>query len=400
MTDITFYNLWRTESPEGRAALLARMKDEAPALASKAGFVAMTVLECAEDGRVLVEGRWQSKEAFDTAVADDPAAQKSRASLAQFGSPEPGLFTEVFRFSPTASPVSANEGSDRTIPSGEDALLPPGIEENAAEVNGQTIHYLRAGAGPALVLVHGYPESSLTWRKIMPELAKKFTVIAPDTRGTGQSSLADRFSLEDVADDIYELVKSLGFIKVCLVGQDFGVQVVSAFAAKHRDAVSALVVIESPLSGFGLEDLFASFWHFGFMASPFSELLITGKEKEFFSTFAFGDFVFRKEAFPQADIDRYIADQTRPGRLRSGFAYYRALLASKDFFSKTVAPPWRFPVLAIDGDHSMNGLTLKSFERVAPKLRSVIAVDCGHFVQEEQPDFLMKTLLDFLATGS
>ena len=87
------------------------------------------------------------------------------------------------------------------------------------------------------MLVHGYPESSLTWRKVMPELAKKFTVIAPDTRATGQSSLADGFSLEDVADDVYELVKSLAFKKVCLVGQDFGVQVVSAYAAKHRDDV-------------------------------------------------------------------------------------------------------------------------------------------------------------------
>jgi pimeloyl-ACP methyl ester carboxylesterase/heme-degrading monooxygenase HmoA len=400
MTDITFYNMWRTETPEARAALLARMKDDAPALASKAGFVAMTVLECAEDGRVLVEGRWQSRKAFDTAVADDPEAQKARASLAQFGSPEPGLFTEVFRVLQTATPVNAGEGSKSSVVPVGEALLPPGIEEGTAKVNGQSIHFLKAGSGPALVLVHGYPESSLTWRKIMPVLAKDFTVIAPDTRGTGQSSLSDGFSLEDVADDIYELVTSLGFTKVCLVGQDFGVQVASAYAAKHRDDVSALVAIESPLSGFGLEDLFASFWHFAFLASPFAELLITGKEKEFFSAFAFGDFVFRKQAFPQADIDRYIADQARPGRLGAGLAYYRALLAGKDFFTKTVAPPWTFPVLAIDGDHSGNGRTAKSFERVAPKLKSVIALECGHFVQEEQPDFLTKTLLDFLPAGS
>ena len=78
------------------------MKDEAPALASKVGVVAMTVLECAEDGRVLVEGRWESREAFDTAIANDPDAQKSRASLAQFGSPQPGSFREVFGTSPTA----------------------------------------------------------------------------------------------------------------------------------------------------------------------------------------------------------------------------------------------------------------------------------------------------------
>jgi pimeloyl-ACP methyl ester carboxylesterase len=270
------------------------------------------------------------------------------------------------------------------------------IEESHAGVNGQTIHYLKAGAGPTLVLVHGYPESSETWRKIMPELAKTFTVIAPDTRGVGQSSIADNFSLEDVADDVYELIKSLGLKQVFLVGQDFGVQIVSAYAAKRREDVSALVVIESPLSAFGLEELYGSFWHFGFMASPFSELLISGKEKEFFNAFAFDAFVFRKEAFSQADIERYISNQTRPGRLKAGLAYYRALLAGKNFFAKTVAPPWTFPVLAIDSDHTMNGLTAKSFERIAPGTKSVIVADCGHFVQEEQPEFLLKTLLDFL----
>ena len=270
------------------------------------------------------------------------------------------------------------------------------VEESNADVNGQTIHYLRAGAGPALVLVHGYPESSETWRKVMPELSRTFTVIAPDTRGAGQSSLADQFTLEEVADDVYELVKLLGFRQVCLVGQDFGVQIVSAYAAKHRADVSALVVIESPLSGFGLEELFGSFWHFGFMASPFAEMLIAGKEKEFFNAFAFDAFVFRKDAFSRSDIERYISNQTRPGRLRAGLAYYRALLAGKDFFVNTVAPPWTFPVLAIDSEHTMNGLTAKSFERIAPGAKSVIAADCGHFVQEERPDFLLKTLLEFL----
>jgi pimeloyl-ACP methyl ester carboxylesterase len=61
-----------------------------------------------------------------------------------------------------------------------------------------------------------------------------------------------------------------------------------------------------------------------------------------------------------------------------------------------VAPPWTFPVLAIDSEHTMNGLTAKSFERIAPGTKSVIAANCGHFVQEEQPEFLLKTLLDFL----
>jgi pimeloyl-ACP methyl ester carboxylesterase len=284
-------------------------------------------------------------------------------------------------------------------PNDRSNVLNATIQEAKAEVNGQTVHYLRAGTGPAVVLVHGYPESSETWRKVMPELAKKFTVIAPDTRGVGSSSVATDFSLEDTADDVYELVKRLGFEKVSLVGQDFGVQVVSAYAAKHRQDVTALVVMESPLSAFGLEDLYGTFWHFGFLASPFAEMLVAGKEREFFTQFAFGDFVHRKEAFTQSDIDLYIANQTRPGRLKAGFAYYRALLAGKEFFANAVAPPWRFPVLAIDGDHTMNGLTAKSFGQVAPALKALIAKDCGHFIQEEQPEFLVKALTEFLPTA-
>jgi pimeloyl-ACP methyl ester carboxylesterase/heme-degrading monooxygenase HmoA len=390
VTETTFFNIWRTDSKDRQAQLLEAMRAEAPELQAKPGFLGLTAWNGEEqDHRVVVQGRWESKEAFDAAVANDPAALESRNKLTELGTPEAGLFSEAFRLQP------AEPDNEDTI-----ADLGAGMSAHDLDVNGQTIHYLRAGKGPALMLVHGYPESSLTWRKVMPELAKKFTVIAPDTRGTGQSSVTDKFSLEDVADDLYELVRALGFTKACLVGQDFGVQVVSAYAAKHREAVSGLVAIESPLSGFGLEELFANFWHFGFLASPFAELLITGKEKEFFRTFAFGDFVFRKEAFPQADIDQYIADQARPGRLRGGLAYYRALLSSKDFFGKTVAPPWTFPVLAVDGEHSMKGLTSKSFERIAPKLTSVIALDCGHFVQEEQPDFLAKTLLDFLPRES
>ena len=100
MPETTFYNMWRTNNAKDRFALLQHMKDESPAMAAKPGFVSMTVLECPEDGRVLVEGRWQSKEAFDAAISDDPEAQRSRKSLAEFGSPEPGLFKESFRILP------------------------------------------------------------------------------------------------------------------------------------------------------------------------------------------------------------------------------------------------------------------------------------------------------------
>jgi pimeloyl-ACP methyl ester carboxylesterase len=196
------------------------------------------------------------------------------------------------------------------------------------------------------------------------------------------------------------LVRSLGFEELVLVGQDFGVQVVGAYAAQHRKDVRALSVMESPLSGFGLEDLFASFWHFGFLSSAFAELLIGGREREFFRAFAFGDFVFQKNAFSEEDIEFYVRLQARPGRLAAGFDYYRALVDSRDFFEKTVAPPWSFPVLAMDGEKSLGGLTAQSFSRIQPALKRVLVPECGHFIQEEQPAFLTKELVAFAADAS
>jgi pimeloyl-ACP methyl ester carboxylesterase/heme-degrading monooxygenase HmoA len=387
MAEATFFNIWRTGSKEKQIQLVDAMLSEAPDLQNKSGFLELAAWKGeGEDHRVVVRGMWESKEAFDAAVSTNPSALESRDKLAALGTPEAGLFTEAFRVLPPPH-------EDRTFEHG----LPAGISEHNRDVNGQTIHYLRAGSGPLMLLVHGYPESSRTWLKVIPELAQHFTVIAPDTRGMGNSSLARNFSIEDVADDLYELVRVLGFQKLILIGQDFGVQHVGAYAAKHSEDVLALVAMESPLSGFGLEDLFANFWHFGFLRSPFAEMLIRGRETEFFKEFGFGDFVHQKNAFLPEDIAHYVRNQMRPGRLAAGLDYYHAVAESKDFFAKTVEPPWKFPVLAIDGDHSMKGLTGQSFARIQPDLTSTLAPECGHFIQEEQPDFLIKLLMEFTA---
>ena len=229
----------------------------------------------------------------------------------------------------------------------------------------------------------------------MTRLAARYTVIAPDTRGTGDSGITPTMSIAAAADDVWGLTHQLGFKRVFLVGQDFGVQVVSAYAALHREDIRALAVAESPLSGFGLEELFSKYWHFGFLGSSFAPMLIANNIEGFFKAFAFGDFVYNKAAFPSSEIDAYVAAQVRPGRLEAGLSYYRALLADESFFTKSVAPPWPFPMLAMDGEHGMNGLTFASFKRVAPAVESHIIPNCGHFVQEEQPTLVADALLSF-----
>jgi pimeloyl-ACP methyl ester carboxylesterase/heme-degrading monooxygenase HmoA len=382
LEEALFLNVWHSRSKDQQEQLIEAMRKESPLLQSKPGFLELTAWSGeGQDLRTVVQGRWESENAFNAAVANDETSLQSRTILEQFGAHEAGLFREALRLQPVPPKPS----------------LPAGISEHDLNLDGTTIHYLRAGHGPLMLLVHGYPECSHTWLNVMPELAKHFTVVAPDTRGTGESAIARNFSVQDVAEDLFALVKSLGFREVVLVGQDFGVQIVSAYAALQRHDVQAFVVMESPLSGFGLEDLFAAFWHFGFFISPFAEMLIRGREREFFRTFAFGDFVYQKDAFRKDHIDYYIYNQARPGRLAAGFDYYRALAEAKAFFEKSVMPPWTFPALALDGDHSMRGLTAQSFCRVLPGINSVLVPECGHFIQEEQPNFLVNTLKEFLA---
>src|SRR3954470_15903991 len=105
MSTTTFYNVWRTKSAPDRAKVVEERRKEAAALASKPGFETLRASECAEDGRVLVEGRWTSKAAFDAAVANNLEAQASRSRLEAYGHAEPGLFVEAFRIGPM--PVAA-----------------------------------------------------------------------------------------------------------------------------------------------------------------------------------------------------------------------------------------------------------------------------------------------------
>ena len=119
------------------------------------------------------------------------------------------------------------------------------FDHHMAFVNGQQIHYVRAGEGPAVVLLHGWPQTWYMWRKVIPTLSERYTVIAPDLRGFGQSSKPlDGYDKRTVAVDIRELVRSLGFEDVALVGHDMGGPTAYAYACAHPDEVRRLAILD------------------------------------------------------------------------------------------------------------------------------------------------------------
>ncbi|BDI31188.1 epoxide hydrolase [Capsulimonas corticalis] len=273
-------------------------------------------------------------------------------------------------------------------------------------VNGVRLHYVIGGKGDLVVLLHGYPETWYDWRKVMPGLAAHYTVVAPDMRGLGESSIpADGdYTKKTVADDIYKLVRSLGRKRVFLVAQDMGGPVAISYAGAHPGDVPALVFIESGIPGYGLEKAMdpsqGGMWHFGFFAAPkFPEMLTRGREREFLTAFAFrSHFVYQKTAFTDADISEYVRRYTKPGGMTAGFGYYRAFAQdakdSQKMFAKTKLT---LPILAIGGAHGLKATSKENVERLDANVTGLIFSDAGHFVNEERPGELNKAVLAFFA---
>ncbi len=269
--------------------------------------------------------------------------------------------------------------------------------------NGVKLHYMTGGKGEPIVLIHGYPLSSYSWRKIMPALAEKYTVIAPDMRGLGDSEVMKTgYDKRTVAEDIHQLLESLKIKKYLLVSHDMGGPVAYALANAYPETVTKFVMIDSGIPGFGLEKAFdpanGGSWHFGFFMSDFAEMLTEGKEKEFLTTFSYErQNKWQPGTIAQKDINEYLRVYTKPGGMTAGFNYYRAFKEDAKYNQANFKAKLKMPILVVDGEKSFKGFTLSNVQNVAENARGVIIANCGHYVAEEQPEELIKQLVQFFA---
>src|ERR1700756_2517510 len=209
------------------------------------------------------------------------------------------------------------------------------IASRTAEIEGAKLHYLTAGQGTPLILLHGFAETSLMWKPIMPALAERFTVIAPDLPGIGNSDIpTEDLNMKRAAIRIHELARSLGVERAEVVGHDIGLMVAYAYAAQFPAEVTKLVLMDAFLPGVdGWESVYnnPAIWHFRFNG-PTPEALVQGRERTYFEHF-WNDFAFDKDhSLPEADREFYTAAYARTGRMRAGWAYFAAFpQAAKDF---------------------------------------------------------------------
>ncbi|HVM91885.1 MAG TPA: alpha/beta hydrolase [Terriglobales bacterium] len=275
------------------------------------------------------------------------------------------------------------------------------IAARDAELDGLKLHYLTAGKGPAVILLHGYTQTSRMWRPIIPRLAQKFTVIAPDLPGIGDSGIpknGDGLDMKTAALRIHALARQLGIQKASVVGHDIGLMVAYAYAAQFPAETEKLVVMDAFLPGVpGWEPYYnnPNLWHFRFHG-PTPEALVAGREKIYFAYFWNDLAADKNHSVPEADREAYVAAYSRPGRMRAGWAYFAAWPQTASDFAEMAKTKLTMPVLSIAGDKASASTLMAQMKLVATDTKELVLKDAGHWVMEERPKETMDAILNFL----
>jgi pimeloyl-ACP methyl ester carboxylesterase len=289
------------------------------------------------------------------------------------------------------------------VPGGSNTAAPrppdPVFVSRTATVDGSKIFYRTGGTGPALILLHGYAQTSRMWNRIMPLLAKRFTLIVPDLPGIGQSDIpASGLDMMTAARRIHTLARSLGVSNASVVGHDIGLMVAYAYAAQFPSETTKLVEMDAFLPGVGnWAEIYNSpaLWHFRFHgASP--EALVKGRERIYFDYYwdEFAADSTRSISVP--DRAAYVAEYSRPGRMRAGWAYFEAFPQTAREFARISKTPLTMPVLVIGGDKS-NGVALgQQLKLVATNVKVVLLRNTGHWLIDERPRETTDALVRFL----
>jgi pimeloyl-ACP methyl ester carboxylesterase len=281
-------------------------------------------------------------------------------------------------------------------------------------VNGILMHYVIGGKGDPVVLLHGWPQTWYAWRHIIPELiANNYTVIAPDMRGLGDSEKPlTGYDKKTVAEDIYQLVKKLGYSKIYIVAHDWGGPVAYSYAAAHPEDVRKMIILDIMLPGFGYEEAgnFSpnGLWWASFHAvKDLPEKLIEGQEDVYLNWFydlqfirSNNSYTYNQSAITPEDREEYIKQYSKPGALRAGFEYYRSVFEDIKQNKEYGKQKLEIPILTISGELGIGNITTTSFQKVASNVTGITLPNTGHFIPEERPNFLTKQILKFFGNST
>src|ERR1700733_224860 len=270
--------------------------------------------------------------------------------------------------------------------------IDPGLESlggefvsGTAPANGTTLHYVRGGAGPAVILLHGFPEDWYAYHRVMPLLAKKFTVVAVDLRGIGGSAATvGGYDAANMAEDVHQLAEHLHLEDVYVVGHDIGGMVAYAFVRRYPETCRGVMLLDAPVPGLGPWDAVEAnpiTWHIHFQQTPdLPEQLIARREAIYLRHFLGSD------TFSDADVARHARAYAAPEHLRALLEIYRAFPANEKF-NAAQRSAINLPLVLAPGENS----PFESSCRALPKRYGIMDVQTSRLKPSKTAGISLQT---------
>ena len=276
----------------------------------------------------------------------------------------------------------------------------PGFKQTMVPVDGCTVSATVGGKGPTVLLLHGYAETAQMWKPLAIRLAQRFTVVAIDLPGIGDSSIpASGIDMTTSAKRVHEAMRKLGYERARVVGHDIGLMVAYAYAAQYPSEVETLTLMDAFLPGIGAwrEVYDAPWpWHFRFYGHT-PELLVKGRERIYFEHF-WNDFAADpKHSVSEPDRRLYAKAYAQPGGMRAGFEYFRNFERDAQDFSQLSATSLSMPVLVLGGEKSGGVFLIEQTRLVARNVQGKIISGSGHWLMDEARDATISALAGFLS---
>jgi pimeloyl-ACP methyl ester carboxylesterase len=280
--------------------------------------------------------------------------------------------------------------------------FPPGFQSREVDVGGGvSIHVRVGGHGPAVLLLHGFGDTSDMWASLAAVLVKDHEVIAPDLRGFGLSTHTDKgLEKKNEADDMEKVLQALGVSRFDLVTHDIGNMVGYALVAQHPDQVTRWVAMDAPIPGIGHWDdqlKNPKTWHFNFYG-PDEERLVAGRERIYLDRF-WNELSADPAGIDETTREHYAAIYAQPGAIHSAFETFAAFPRDAvDNQALLARGKLTMPVLAIGGDRSYGLALADELKFVATDVKGVSIAHSGHWLMEEQPQATVAAIVAFLET--
>jgi pimeloyl-ACP methyl ester carboxylesterase len=276
--------------------------------------------------------------------------------------------------------------------------FPASFHTQDIPVDGVTMHVRVGGKGPAVVLLHGFGDTGDMWAPLAADLARDHTVVVPDLRGMGLSSIPPSgYDKKTQAADIRGVLNALKIEHSVVVGHDIGTMVAFAYASRYPERTDRLVVMDAPVPGIPpWNDIVRSpmLWHFDFGGADM-ERLVAGRERIYLDRF-WNEFAGTPAKVDEGTRQHYARLYARPGAMHAAFAQFRSIRQDAVDNEASMAKKLSMPVLAVGGEKSFGANEAIVMRNAADKVTEVVIPGAGHWLMEEAPTQTIAAIRGFM----